>query len=66
MNAMIKSYLRALAVTTLVAMLSLGKTPIEFNANDWLTVANAIWVSFIPVVIRALDVKDAAFGRKQD
>lgn len=63
MNPIIKSYLRALAATALTAMLALGKTPFQFTTADWLLVANTIWVSFIPVVIRALDPNDHAFGR---
>lgn len=62
MLPVIKSYLRALLATTLTAMLAIGKIPTEFSNTDWLTVASAVWVAFIPVIIRALDPKDTAFG----
>ena len=62
-RAMLKSYGRALLATALTAMLALHKTPLEFTSADWLLVANSVWVSFIPVLIRALDPNDTAFGR---
>lgn len=65
MNPILKSYLRSLIATSLVAMMAIGKTPFEFSLAEWLNVANAIWVAFIPVVIRALDPSDSAFGKKQ-
>lgn len=62
MNPMLKSYIRALIATTLTAMLALHKNPVTFTGTDWLIVANTVWVSFIPVVIRAIDPNDTAFG----
>ncbi len=61
----LKSYLRTFGATILVALLAIGKTPLEFTPDNWLNVANAVWISFIPVLIRALDPKDSAFGRVQ-
>ena len=60
---MLKSYLRTFGATCLVALLAIGKTPLEFTPENWLNVANAVWISFIPVLIRALDSKDSAFGK---
>jgi hypothetical protein len=58
MNPILSSYLRSLLATTLTAILAVGKLPFLFDGKDWLTVANAIWISFIPVVIRLLNPKD--------
>lgn len=58
MNPVLSSYLRSLLATTLTAILAVHKLPFLFDAQDWLTVANAIWISFIPVVIRLLNPKD--------
>lgn len=66
MNPVLKSYLRALLATALTAMLALGKTPLQFTPDDWMLVANTVWLSFIPVVIRALDPNDNAFGVNSD
>jgi type IV secretory pathway TrbD component len=37
-------------------------TPLDFGTSEWLLVANAIWASAIPTVIRWLNKKDPAFG----
>ena len=56
------SYLRALGATTLASLLALHKSPLDFTGHDLKLVANAVWVSFIPVVIRAISKSDTAFG----
>jgi len=61
-KAMLASYGRSLLATFLTAMLAIGKLPYEFSAADWSIVANAVWVAFIPVLIRALNPNDEAFG----
>ena len=69
MNKVVASYLRSLLATTVTAVFAVGKLPTLFTAEDWLIVANAVWISFIPVIIRALNPKDEAFGittRKTD
>lgn len=64
--AMLASYGRSLLATCLTALLAIGKVPYEFTADDWSMVANAVWVAFIPVLIRALNPKDAEFGIAKD
>jgi hypothetical protein len=69
MKPIVASYLRALLATTITAIFAVGKLPLLFTQADWLIVSNAVWVSFIPVIIRALNPKDEAFGittRKTD
>jgi hypothetical protein len=56
------SYLQSLLATTLTAALAIGKSPVDFTGKDLKTVANSVWVAFIPVVIRALSKHDTAFG----
>lgn len=58
MNPILQSYLRSLLATTLTAIFAIGKLPFLFDSQDWLTVGNAIWISFIPVMIRVLNPKD--------
>jgi len=58
MNPIVASYLRSLLATTLTAIFAVGKLPFLFDTQDWLTVANAVWISFIPVLIRLLNPKD--------
>jgi hypothetical protein len=65
MKAALISYARALLATVLTAIFTVGKLPTDFTAQDWYGVANAAWIAVIPVVIRALDPNDLAFGRKK-
>jgi hypothetical protein len=58
MKAIIASYLRSLLATSLTAIFAIGKLPILFDKSDWLIVANTVWISFIPVIIRVLNPKD--------
>lgn len=64
--ALLASYARHLGATILVAIFATGKLPTDFTAGDWATVANAVWVSVIPVVIRWLNPKDKSFGKTTD
>lgn len=69
MNPILASYLRSLLATSITAVFAVGKLPFLFTQADWLIVGNAVWISFIPVIIRALNPKDDGFGintRKTD
>lgn len=63
-KAIIASYARAFLATALTSIFAIGKFPTDFTGTDWKTAANAIWIAFIPVIIRALNPNDKAFGRK--
>jgi hypothetical protein len=58
MNPVIASYLRSLLATSLTAVFAIGKLPFLFDAQDWLVVANTVWISAIPVLIRLINPKD--------
>jgi hypothetical protein len=58
MNPVIASYLRSLLATSVTAVFAIGKLPFLFTATDWLVVANTVWISAIPVLIRVLNPKD--------
>jgi hypothetical protein len=62
MKLAIYSYLRALLATVLTAIFTVGKLPLEFTAQDWYGVLNAVWIAVIPVAIRWLNPNDTAFG----
>ena len=64
-TAILASYGRSLLATALGAVFAIGKLPTEFTQGDWYAVANAIWIAVIPVVIRALNSNDPAFGLKK-
>ena len=65
MNATLASYLRSLLATSITAVFAIGKLPFLFTAEDWLVVANTVWISFIPVLIRLLNPNDT-LGNKSD
>lgn len=67
-KAALESYLRNLAGQVIGAIMIVTQTsglasPFDFGGSEWLLVANALWASAIPTVIRFLNEKDPAFGR---
>ena len=66
-KAMIESYLRNLLGSLLGAVtIVMGSTgiasPLEFGGAEWLLVANALWASAVPTLLRWVNKKDPAFG----
>jgi hypothetical protein len=67
-KAMIESYVRNLAgqvigAVMIVMQTSGAATPLDFGSGEWLLVANALWASLVPVILRYINKKDPAFGR---
>lgn len=66
-KAVIESYLRNLlgqligAITIVAASTGIA-SPIDFGLGEWLLVANALWASAVPTLIRWVNKKDPAFG----
>lgn len=63
----IESYLRNLLGQVIAAVIIVTQTsgiasPIDFTTGEWLLVANALWASLIPVLLRWVNKKDPAFG----
>jgi hypothetical protein len=56
------TYIRGLLLLLITLMASVGKTPLEFNAADWHLILNGLWASGLPVLMRALNPKDANYG----
>ncbi len=66
-KAMIESYLRNLVGALLGAItIVMGSTgiasPLDFGSTEWLLVANALWASAVPTLLRWVNKKDPAFG----
>ena len=66
-KALIESYLRNLAGQVIGAIMIVTQTsgiasPIDFGTSEWLLVANALWASLIPVILRWVNKQDPAFG----
>lgn len=66
-KALIDSYLRNLFGQVVGAILIVSQAsgitnPAEFTNNEWLLVANALWASLIPVILRWVNKNDPAFG----
>ena len=66
-KAVIESYLRNLLGQVIGAIMIVMQTsgvssPIDFGTGEWLLVANALWASLIPVLLRWVNKKDPAFG----
>jgi hypothetical protein len=66
-KAVIDSYVRNLfgqvVGAIMIVMQTSGlTTPTDFGTSEWLLVANALWASLIPVILRWVNKKDPAFG----
>lgn len=65
-SAMIESYVRNLVGQVIAAATIVSQTAdvsiANFGASQWLLVANALWASLVPVVLRYVNKKDPAFG----
>jgi hypothetical protein len=65
-KAMIESYLRNLLGQIIGAATIVSQTSdvavTSFGSSEWLLVANALWASLVPVVIRYAKKSDPAFG----
>lgn len=66
-KAAIESYVRNLFGQVVGAVMIVMQTsgvasPIDFGTSEWLLVANALWASLIPVILRWVNKKDPAFG----
>jgi type IV secretory pathway TrbD component len=66
-KAVIESYLRNLFGQVVGAVMIVMQTsgiasPIDFGTSEWLLVANALWASLIPVILRWVNKADPAFG----
>lgn len=66
-KAALESYLRNLLGQAIGAIVIVGQTsgiasPVEFGVAEWLLVANALWSSAIPTILRWVNKKDPAFG----
>ena len=67
-QAALESYARNLAGQVIAAVMVVMQaknisSPLEFGSGEWLLVANALWGSVIPTVLRWANKKDPAFGR---
>ena len=58
------TYARSLLACFITAIVAVsGDTPIfSLTHNDWLRIANSVWVSAVPVLLRALNPNDTQYG----
>jgi hypothetical protein len=66
-KAMLESYVRNLlgqivAGVVVVSSATGVGSPLDFGQSEWLLVANSLWASAIPTVLRWVNKKDPAFG----
>jgi hypothetical protein len=63
------SYARSVGAVVIGAVITVyqvtHRAPFAFTGDDWIAVANAIWVAVIPVATRFLNPNDSAFGVKK-
>jgi hypothetical protein len=66
-KAMLESYARNLLGQIVGGVVVVSSTtgigsPLDFGTSEWLLVANSLWASAIPTVLRWVNKKDPAFG----
>ena len=65
-QALIKSYVRNLLGQVIAAATIVSSTShvsvISFSTHEWGLVANSLWASLVPVILRFVNKKDPAFG----
>jgi len=66
-KAMLESYVRNLLGQVVAGVVVVSSTtgigsPLDFGQNEWLLVANSLWASAIPMILRWVNKKDPAFG----
>jgi len=57
------TYIRALLTILLTLMATIGGSPLDFTSADWRMLANGLWASLLPVIMRALSTNDDKYGR---
>jgi len=57
------TYIRALLTILLTLMATIGGSPLDFTSADWRMLANGLWASLLPVIMRALSTSDDKYGR---
>jgi len=66
-KAMLESYVRNLLGQVVAGVVVVSSTtgigsPLDFGQSEWLLVANSLWASLIPTILRWVNKKDPAFG----
>jgi hypothetical protein len=62
LQSVLATYAQSLLACVITVMMSLNLTPFTMTKSDWVKIGNAVWASFVPVLVRALNPKDSAFG----
>ena len=62
LQSVLATYAQSLLACVITAMMSLNVTPFTMTHSDFVKIGNAVWASFVPVLVRALNPKDSAFG----
>lgn len=62
LRSVLATYAQSLLACVITVMMSLNLTPFTMTKADWVKIGNAVWASFVPVLVRALNPKDSAFG----
>lgn len=62
LQSVLATYTQSLLACVITVMMSLNVTPFTMTQADWIKIGNAVWASLVPVLVRALNPKDSAFG----
>lgn len=62
LQAVLATYAQSFLACVITAMVSLNVTPFTMTHSDLVKIGNAIWASFLPVIVKAINPKDSAYG----
>ena len=60
--AMLGTYGRAFLACVVTTIVAMDVPVVDYTKADVVKLANAVWASFLPVLIRALNPNDTAYG----
>jgi hypothetical protein len=62
LQAVLATYAQSLVACIATAMMTLEVTPFTMTHADLVKIGNAVWASFLPVIVKAVNPKDATYG----
>lgn len=54
----LETWFKWLIGMTVGAIVGIGKSPLDLTADDWINIANVIWVALAPVLVRWANPRD--------
>ncbi len=60
----LETWFKWLLGMTVGAIVGIGKSPFDLTADDWINIANVIWVALAPVLVKWANPRDPLTFKK--